>query len=355
MGGAHGRGECQGGSRDSLAPAERKHGEGIWVSRRLAAAVQWIDDRLDRPTSRRAQRILLGVAALVFLGGGLVALSRLEVEAARIAWLPLVLALVVGVPLTAAANAAEYAVTARVAGYRVALRSALRVSVLSTAANMLPLPGSALVRIRGIREEGSGYGAATSATAAVGLTWIGISAGLAGAWLVAGGAGARGLPLLATGAGALGVAWALLAHGLRDPRRRVLLAGAAVGVEILSVATGALRIVLVLAGLDLPATVTGGLVLAVSGSLSAVAGIFPAGLGLRELIASGLAPLAGLPPSAGFAATAVDRVLGILGHAPLTAVLATGRGTTRDGSLTTSPRGEGAMDPEGGAHPGRRG
>jgi uncharacterized membrane protein YbhN (UPF0104 family) len=50
----------------------------------------------------------------------------------------------------------------------------------------------------------------------------------------------------------------------------------------------------------------------------------PGGFGLRELIAALLAPLVGLPASAGFAATAINRVIGIVVLAPVTAALALG-------------------------------
>ena len=63
-----------------------------------------------------------------------------------------------------------------------------------------------------------------------------------------------------------------------------------------------------------------------SSSLAAAAGILPGGFGLRELIAAALAPLVGLPASAGFAATAINRVMGIVVLAPITAALALGWG-----------------------------
>lgn len=291
------------------------------MTERLVEVLRWLHTRLDRRLTVRTRRVLLLVAAVVFVGGGLLALSELDVDADRIAWTPLLVAGLVGVPASALVNAAEYAVTARLLERRVGMVPALRVSVLSTAANLLPIPGAAMVRIRAIRELGPGYGSATSATVVVGLLWIGVSAALAGGWLTATGAHARGLPFLGIAVVVLVAAVAVLRRTVRDPGRRRRLTAAAVAVEVTSVAVSAARIVLVLAALGSPPSVVGGLVLAVSGSMAAAAGVFPAGLGLRELIAAGLAPLAGLPPAAGFAASAVNRVLGILVHAPITAAL----------------------------------
>lgn len=289
---------------------------------RVVGLLQRLRTTVDRRLTGRAKRVLLGVAATVFVVGGFLALRALELDPARIRWVPLVLAAVVGVPVTALVNAGEYVVTARVVEQRVRLVPALRISVLSTAANMLPLPGAALVRIRALRELGPTYRSATSATVIVGFTWMGVSATLAGAWLAGTGAYVRGGPFLAAGLALLGGAWALLVRTVEEPPRRRRVAAAALGIEIVSVLTSAARIVLVLAGLGLDPSVVGGLVLAVSGSAAAAAGIFPAGLGIREVISAGLAPIAGLSAAAGFAASAVNRVLGILMHAPITAGLA---------------------------------
>lgn len=284
----------------------------------LQALRGWIDQRL----TGRVRKLFMAVAVVVFVVGGLLALRALDIDAARISWVPLVIAGVVGVPLTAVVNAGEYAVTARIVERRVPFVPALRISVLSTAANMLPIPGAALVRIRALRELGRTYGSATSATVIVGLTWIGVSAALAGAWMVAIGAVLRGSLFLAPGIVLLVAAWSLLRRTVDDSARRRRLAAMCIGIELISVASSALRIVLVLAGLGLEPSIVGGLVLAVSGSAAAAAGIFPAGLGMREIIATALAPVAGLPAAAGFAASAVNRVLGIVMHAPIAAFLA---------------------------------
>lgn len=288
---------------------------------RLIELLRRLRAGLDRRLTGRTRRILIWVAVVVFVVGGVVALRSLDIDRTRISWTPLVIAAVVGVPLTAVVNAFEYVVTARIVDRRVGAVAALRISVLSTAANMLPIPGAALVRIRALRELGPGYRSATSATIVVGLTWIGVSASMAGGWLTAVGWPARGVPFLAVGIALLTVAWTVLRRSVGGAERRQRLAAAALGIEVISVASSAFRIVLVLTGLGLEPTVAAGLVLAVSGSMAAAAGIFPAGLGIRELIATALAPVAGLPAAAGFAASAVNRVLGILVHAPIAAAL----------------------------------
>lgn len=277
-----------------------------------------------RPLSRRAQRALLAVAAVVFFVGGWYALGSLDVALEDVRWTPLVIAAVAGVPLTLLANTLEYVLSARILHHRAPLTPALRLTTIATAANLLPIPGAFLVKVQGLRMLGSRYGKALASTALIGMVWIGVSAVLAcvllalsGRWVPAVALGAAGAPLLVA-------AHAWLTRVVPAPAERRRLAGLIVAVELFAVLTNAGRLVLILIALRVDASVGQALVLAVSSSLAAAAGILPGGFGLRELIAALLAPLVGLPAAAGFAATAINRVIGIVVLAPVTAALALG-------------------------------
>ena len=199
---------------------------------------------------------------------------------------------------------------------------AFQVATISAAANLLPIPGAFLVRVQGLRTMGSLYSKALASTAIIGIAWIGVSAVLAGGlllasekWLPAAALIALGIPLLASG-----YMWLRRAVPGAAERRR--LAALIVAVELFAVGASAARLVLILIGLGVDASLDQTLVLAVSSSLAAAAGILPGGFGLRELIAAVLAPLVGLPAAAGFAATTINRVMGIVVQAPITAALA---------------------------------
>ncbi|HSK15804.1 MAG TPA: hypothetical protein VK915_06505 [Gaiellaceae bacterium] len=285
-----------------------------------------------RTPSPRTQRVLLIVAALVFFVGGWYALRSLDVAFEDIRWVPLLVAGVVGVPLTQLANTFEYVLSARMLGHRVAFMPAVQLTTVATAANLLPIPGAFLVRVQGLRTMGSHYRGALASTAVIGLAWIGVSALLAavllavsGSWVPAVILGAAGVPLLV-----VAHAWLTRAVPVRAERRR--LAALILAVELFAVVTNAGRLVLILVALGVEASLGQALVLAVSSSLAAAAGILPGGFGLRELIAAALAPLVGLPASAGFAATAINRVIGIVVLAPVTVALA----------LRSQPRSESA-------------
>lgn len=279
---------------------------------------------LEREPSPPVRRMLLLLAALVFVGGSIVAANRIQLDLATVRWGYLVVAGLVGVPLTAAVNALEYHVSATIVGLRPGPWQAMRVSILGTAANLLPLPGATLVRLRGLRQLGSGYGDATMATLAIGVGWIGVAAGVVGGWLLVAGQAASSGPFLAGATAALLLVPQLLRRAVPRSRRRWWHLRRIVTVEVLLVLVGIARQWLVLMALGADAALGGAVVLVLSAALAAAAGVFPGGLGLREGISALLGPLVGLPPSFGFMGAAVNRVLGILLHAPMAIWLSLG-------------------------------
>jgi hypothetical protein len=288
--------------------------------------------RTHRPPSPRVQRVLLAVATITFIGGGWLAFASLDVSLADVRWAPLLVAALIGVPLTLLTSTFEYTTSARMLGHRAPLVPAIRLTVVSTAANLLPLPGAFLVRVHGLRSMGSRYGKALGSTAVVGIVWIGVSAVLAGALLAPAGSWIAAGILLAVGIPLLGLAYAWLRRSVLDVAERRRVAGLLVLVEVLAVLTNAGRLVLILIGLDVDASLNQTLVLAVSSSLAAAAGILPGGFGLRELIAAALAPLVGLPAAAGFVSPAINRVMGIVVLAPVTLALMLGIRQRGEGS-----------------------
>jgi hypothetical protein len=288
----------------------------------LPARAERLAERLRRAPSPAWQRALFVVAVVVFVVGGFAAARRLDLAASDLRWWPLAVAAIVGVPLSVLANGLEYAVSARIVEHRIRLREALGVSLLASAANFLPVPGSALVRIQALATGGARYRAAASSTVLMGLVWLGTSAVVAGGWLLPAGFTEAGALLLLGGAVALVLAALLLRRHQPDAGRRRALAGVAVAVEVMAVAVNALRLLLVMVGLGMSASPATALVLALAVVLASAVGFLPAGVGLREILGAALAPLVALPASAGFLIIACDRVVGLAGTAPLAALAA---------------------------------
>jgi hypothetical protein len=296
------------------------------VARHLTAA---------RDPSPGTRRWLTVGGALAVAVAVVVSLRALDVDAAELTWWPLLLVALVLSPATIAANAAELKIMARAtAPAPLSWRDALEAVVLATAANLLPLPGAALVRVQALRIRGAGTVAATVVQLAAAIAWLGVGLVLAGVALLAVpdtvlaglpvGGGVLVLLVLVSGLVACGVSWATVARAAL-PDRTIGAWSALVAVEAgLTLLHGA-RLLLVLLALGVDLAYDQALVVAVSAPLSAATGIMPAGLGVAEAIAAVLAHLVALPAAAGVAATGLNRVLGLAMIAPLAAVVASRR------------------------------
>lgn len=242
-------------------------------------------------------------AAAIFLGATGYALTELPTLSVRVG--PLVLAALLGLAVHGA-NAAEYRLIGRLMDQEVGWREAVQISLLASAANLLPLPGSAIVKIREMTGRTGRLGDSARATVLVGIGWM------AAALLL--GAGALALlraPIAATVAAATGGGM-LIFVGLAlpgEPGLRLPLLSYLLALESVLTLVIALRLFLVLTGLELAGDYLHAVVLSAANPLASAAGIFPAGLGLRELLAGALAPLARLAPETGVAATGVERVV----------------------------------------------
>lgn len=259
------------------------------------------------------------VAVAVFVGGVVVSVQRLDLRVADVTWWPLVVLAVVGTPATIAVNAAELRAMTRCldpAGRLPWLRAG-SVVVLATAANVLPLPGGAMVRIQALRAGGATTGRATAINLVAALLWVATAVVIAGVavWRFAPVPG-----LLAVGAGTAGAVVALVSLHAAMPVWSTASAGGLLLIEVATTLLHAVKLYLALLALGIAAGIDQALVLGVAGPISAAAGVFPSGLGLAEVLAALTAALVALAPAAGFGATALVRVVGLLVTAPLALV-----------------------------------
>jgi hypothetical protein len=273
--------------------------------------------------------MLMLVAGLAVVVGVVWSLDRLEVGLADLRLVPLLALVVVLSPATIWANAAELRIMTRVVsptGTPMGWATALRTVLVATAANLLPLPAGAVVRIQAMRTHGVGTVPATSINVAGAGTWV--AAGL----VVAAVAAAASAPVLAVLA-ALAVGLAGLAVGMVWVARLATIpparaAASVVGIETATAVIHGVRLWVVLLALGLEVSLAQGLALGAATPLAAAAGVFPSGIGLAEGLTALIAPLVALPAAAGFAATALGRVIGLLVIAPL--ALAVGASDLRE-------------------------
>lgn len=264
--------------------------------------------------------VLLGVTAVVFVALVVLSFRALPEDRAVKPGLVAVLVLV-ATPSTLVLNALQYRTMAAALDHRIDVRSAMRVSLMATLVNYLPIPapGGIAVRTAALAKRGSTVRSAISINAITGLLWAGLAAVAAGLALLA-------EPDLATGGGVTAAVGSLLVAVSGWLVRRIGTRWRRVYVEMLVtqaalVLTSGLRVWLSLAAIGQAASLGAALAISCSTVIAALVGIAPAGLGLREAIAGGLAAAVTVPVAAAVAASAVDRVaaqVGLLLCAPFT-------------------------------------
>jgi hypothetical protein len=274
-----------------------------------------------RQLPRRARGVVLLVATVATAVAVVFAVRSLDLGFDELVWWPLIVAALVVTPVTIALNAAELramAVGVATDPTTVTWPVAVRTVVLATAANLLPIPAGAVIRVQVLRKAGATTTAAASVTLAAAAIWVGASLVLAGASV------AGGEPLVGWLGVALGIAAALVGIvGVRVVAKQTwVAAGTYLGVvEVVTAVLHAGRLWLVLLGLGVIATLPQALVIGAASPLAAAAGFFPGGIGLAELLGALLAPLAGLAAAAALLSVAVGRLLGLAFTMPVALAL----------------------------------
>jgi uncharacterized membrane protein YbhN (UPF0104 family) len=186
----------------------------------------------------------------------------------------------------------------------------LQITVLGSAANLLPMPGAVMVRLANLRKAGVRVTRGLNLTAIIGLAWLGTASVFGGLVQIfahttfALVALAIGIALLAVG---ILMLWRALEPGARLAGALELLA-----IEFAFIVVQAFRLFLVAAALRFDVSYAQTATLAIAGVAAAAIGFLPSGLGAREGIAALLAPVVGFPAAVGLVITAVDRIVSLV-------------------------------------------
>lgn len=258
--------------------------------------------------------LLAAAAALFSVGVGL-SVSALKLSWDQIALGPLLLILVLLGPLTLALASVTLQVTAWAVGRRIGFREGVAVSALGSIAELLPVPGGAMVRGAALLRAGARLAESTwVVTLTAGLTFS-MSAVAGSAPLVAGGS-VVGYLFLAAGLAGTGVAtgWIACRAGLRVALAMIVLRVGSLGLAVIRVSMAFAAISMAVGPIDAALFVIGT-------TLGQAVSIVPAGLGLGEGLAAALALLIDVPPAAAFVAVALNRILGLVVSGALSLVL----------------------------------
>lgn len=286
--------------------------------------VSWILDVANRRWSRRAHSWLLVVALVLFLLSVGLALPRVAHLQVDLGWLGLAAGVSALLPLL---NATEYWLAARWVGVSVTPLQSIRITVLASAANLAPLPGAALVRGRELYNLGGELQAVTRSLAAIAMSWLSVSLS----------ATAISIALVGSASVAVGflsvtlVSAGLIIFLLPTESGRSMAMLECVLLEVAIVGVQGTAIYAAFHALSLDISLVQAIGLPAAGAVSSAIGVLPGGLGLREVLAGGLAPLLGLEPSTGVLGTAADRVIGLTALAVVSSVVAISADFSSDG------------------------
>lgn len=294
---------------DSVAK-KLKERVGVWLE---SAISSWTRVR------ERAHRLGLLIAAGFFIAGVVIAVGTIDVELTPESYWLFAAVAFIGVPLSVLVNAAEVVATGRLVRVAVPWEESIRVAVLGTAANMLPIPGAAVVRVDALVARGAPVRSAARGILATGAIWLAVSGILASALLSAGDTWIA-LTIFALGMFAAIAAWWVLPRSddAQDRRAGVV---SVILVELATIAVTTFRLVLILLAIGISPSLTDVVILSSAYAVSAAVGIVPGGLGVREALTAGVAAALGIGANTGFLASAIDRLIGLIVQVPIVLLL----------------------------------
>ena len=320
-------------TKSEVAPTDER-------TRSAPSAIRRVIDARAKPLSQRTQIIVTVVVCVLLVVASVWAWRRARLSFSDIDWIAILVAFCVAAPATLGLKMLEYDTAARLIGSRAHFRRALDVAIVSSAANLLPIPGSLLVTAHSLSEQGATYGEAAFASAIPSLAWLGIAGIIGGLGVVVAGNAAVGAVLSVGGLACFGVAGYMFVRAA-PARGRPQLAIRIVVIETSWVGLSGFRMWLALRAIGVSATPAQVLALAVAGAMAVAIGFLPAGIGAREALIALLSPIIKLPLSQGVVLGVIDRVVWITFLALAAVVVAIWRSshpeTPEDAALNLPP------------------
>ncbi|VWX58452.1 hypothetical protein [Sphingorhabdus sp. 109] len=254
---------------------------------------------------QRHRKPLTLVAGVIFFAGIIWSLRDLRLGLDDIAWGPLALLAFVLVPFSLLYGGTGLQLLAKVAGLKMTASFAFRRSALAQLAEILPIPGGAIVRAGALMSVGAKVGEGAVLVLAAAFLWIAIAASGAGIAIYANGEN---------------WGWAIILSGTMVTATILIWIGNRAGwigaLQILAhrlfgIALTALRVVCAFAVIGTILPFESGLLFAFATIAGSAAAIAPAGLGISEIFSAALAPVVSIPPATAFLAVAMNRMVGL--------------------------------------------
>lgn len=267
---------------------------------------------------------LSAAAAVLFFAGLGLSVRSLDLRWDQVSIGAILLIIILG-PFNLALGSLSLQITARALGRRIGFRTGLGVSAIGSIAELLPLPGGAMARGAALMHAGAGLRESTWIVTLTAVLTLAMATVLASIPLVATGS-ITGYAFLGTGVvgTSLATLWIMRRAGH-------FVAGAMIATRLAILALNVARLSAAFAAIGMAVGPIDSGLFVISTSLGSTVAIVPAGLGVSEAIAAGLASLIEVPPAAAFVAVALNRVLGLCVSGVTAFLVAATRGLQRPG------------------------
>ncbi len=261
-------------------------------------------------TFSRRHRALVTIASLaLFAITVAVALAHLPIKLVSLDPKPLLLVLFVLAPCTLAINTWRIRASARALSTHAGIWTSMRMALLSSAANLLPIPGAAIVRVGHIAGGDSGkLGRAAGLT--LGSLMLALACGFGG--LAASAYLQAGQTMIALSGAATSCGLAVVAAYWLARRAGASLALELALVEVASIATESARLWACLLALKVAIPFAAAVALSLNTTVGGVVAVAPGGLGIRELVGASVAAAISLSAAGTVIAIAINRLLDLV-------------------------------------------
>lgn len=258
--------------------------------------------------------LLLAIAGSAFAIGAWLSIESLRDDLLEVDWALVILVALLGVPASILLNALEFREMGRLRNVAIGFSDSTRTAVLSTAANLMPLPGGVLVRSGELISRGVTSGDALKVNALAGIYSVGLSGVMVSILFAGHPFGlAVGIAIASTSTAAIAVFSKQLKPSAAQWRLFLI--------EVMLLVVTAVRAWLIIKSLGVGVSWTIAAGIASVYPIAALVGVFPGGLALREFLAGLVTGSLSGGASAGFLIAALDRLIGLVVHAPIALLL----------------------------------
>ncbi|MEL7317657.1 MAG: hypothetical protein AAFN04_03350 [Pseudomonadota bacterium] len=255
--------------------------------------------------SQRYRWPLTTLGAVVLVAGVALSVLSLDFDPAQMQPAYLALLALTLIPAGMVVGALNLQLMARVVGTKIGFRTAIAVTAYGRIAEVLPIPGRAVVRGAALMQSGAKMGETVSImvwSSLLSLAMVGLCASvpLTFAYPAVGGIVAAG----SAGVGCISAWW------IFSQSNAAVLAAMMV-LRFVNVALSVMRHWACFAAIGFGLTFVTSALFVVAGSITTYVGVVPGGLGISEILSAALALIVDIEPSSAFLAAALNRITGL--------------------------------------------